>query len=336
MSQDRKERALEPSIEELLHDSGPFKTLFDRSPDGMVLLDPHDPVVVCPIVACNESAARMNGYEREELLGKPISLLTRDPDTHEELQTYVDRLRAESIISEDDIHYRKNGTEFPLEFSTVLVNIGDREFILGVDRDITQRKLLEDALARQAMYDNLTDLPNRTFLRSELAKAIDDAESSECSFALLFMDLDKFKEINDSFGHLVGDQALKEVAGRIKALVGPRDTVARLGGDEFAMVLPGARKTEAIGVMRTIVDALKTPIWMEKVRAITGVSVGCSLYPEDGTDVMTLMRRADRAMYAAKRGRLGYVVYSKRFDRRASAADDVQGTSQLTAASMPQ
>ena len=82
----------------------------------MMLLDPYDRDVVCPIVACNESAARMNGYSRAELIGKPISLLTRDPDTYEELATYIDRLHEEGLISEDDIHYRKNGTEFPLEF----------------------------------------------------------------------------------------------------------------------------------------------------------------------------------------------------------------------------
>ena len=182
--------------------------------------------------------------------------------------------------------------------------------------------MLEEALARQAMYDNLTNLPNRTFLRSELRKAIDEAADTESTFALLFMDLDKFKEINDGFGHLVGDQYLKEVAGRLQNLVADNDTLARLGGDEFAIVLPGARKTEAIQTMRTLVDAIKTPIWVDSARCVTGLSVGCALYPEDGIDAMTLMRRANRAMYAAKRAGLGYVAYARKFDRHGPVCDD--------------
>lgn len=297
--------------DEVLHaDSGPFRVLFERSPEGMILVDPHDPKVVAPIIACNESAARMNGYTREELLGKPISLLTRDPDSHEELQTYIDRLRTEGLIAEEDVHYRKDGSAFPLEFSTVMITLGERELILGIDRDITQRKLLEDALAHQAMHDSLTDLPNRSFLRNRLRDAIDNARSAEESLALLFLDLDGFKHVNDSFGHSVGDDLLTEVARRMERLLGKSEMVSRLGGDEFAVVLPEARKDEANRFMRRILAAFQAPFEVEEHLLSIRTSIGCSLFPEHGDEPSTLMRRADIAMYTAKRMGLVYTIYS--------------------------
>ncbi|HEV3312573.1 MAG TPA: diguanylate cyclase [Chloroflexota bacterium] len=308
--------------DDLLADAGPFRALFDHSPDGMVLLDPHDPNVVCPIVACNESAARMNGYERAELIGKPISLITRDPDSHAELETYLHRLREEGVISEEDIHYRRNGSEFPIEFSTVMVTIGDREFILGVDRDITRRKLLEEALARQAMYDSLTDLPNRAYLRNQLSNAIDEAAAGDGTFALLFLDLDGFKDINDTFGHHMGDELLKDVADRVVRIFGQKDTVARLGGDEFAIVLPGAGRAEAARAMRAVVGEFLAPFHVCGKNATVGVSIGCSNYPHDGMDAAALMRHADAAMYVAKRAGLGFATYSSEHTLGQSAHTD--------------
>jgi diguanylate cyclase (GGDEF)-like protein/PAS domain S-box-containing protein len=317
--------------EALLADGGPFRVLFERSPEGMMLIDPSDPVVVAPIIACNDSAARMNGYSREELIGKPVSLLTRDPALHEELMKYVNRLRQEGLIVEEDIHYRKDGTTFPVEFSTVLVTIGNRELVLGVDRDISHRKMLEDAIAHQALHDSLTNLPNRAFLRTRLFDAIDEARDTNRSAALLFMDLDGFKDVNDSFGHHVGDELLTKVARRVKDLVGESGTVARQGGDEFAVVLPLATRSKAIAVISALATAFRDPFDLGGTVVRIGASVGCSLFPDHGADPTTLMRRADIAMYVAKHARLTGCIYSAELEETSAngVADDNRNIAML-------
>lgn len=289
---------------------GLFRVLFEHSPDGIVLLDPHDPDVVCPIVACNESATQMNGYSRGELVGQPISVLTRDPATHEELATYVDRLRREEMITEDDIRYRKDGSAFYIEYSTVIITLGHNEFLLGIDRDITERKRLAEALEHQAWYDSLTNLPNRTSLYTRLHDEIEARPDDESRFALLLMDLDRFKQVNDSFGHHVGDVLLVQVAERIRWAVRPSDIVARLGGDEFAVVLPDTGSAGSAIVMDKIVTTMQQPFDLEGHHAEVRVSIGCALYPDHGDDATTLMRRADIAMYVAKRAGELHAIYT--------------------------
>jgi len=300
---------------ELLADAGPFRTLFERSPEGMMLVDPHDPVVVGPIIACNESAAAMNGYTREELLGKPISLLTRDPESHQELKTFVDELRSMGVIAEEDIHYRKDGTPFHIEYSTVLITIGDREFMLGIDRDITRRKVLEDALAHQATHDYLTGLPNRALLRSSLGDRID----RDGQVAVLFIDLDGFKEVNDTFGHHVGDDLLRAVASRFAGALGHVGTIYRLGGDEFAVILPETDEEHAERVASALTASLREPFIIGGHALRAGASIGCAVHPKHGKDASGLMRRADMAMYSAKATRCSYTIFEQAMEQRRAA-----------------
>jgi diguanylate cyclase (GGDEF)-like protein/PAS domain S-box-containing protein len=286
-----------------------FRILFEHSPDGFLLLDPHDPDIPSPIVACNESAARMNGYAREELIGQPISILTGEPETHADVAEYVDQLRQEAMISAEAVHYRKDGSAFPMEFSTAIITLGGRELILGIDRDITERKRLEESLAHQAVHDPLTDLPNRTLFRNRLEQAIIDSHRKGSSVALLLMDLNRFKEVNDTFGHHVGDALLVELARRVRLRVRESDTVARIGGDEFAVLMPATNHAGASLVTRKIIEALGAPFEVDERRFELGASIGCALYPEHGTDAAVLLRHADAAMYTAKRTHVSCAVY---------------------------
>jgi diguanylate cyclase (GGDEF)-like protein len=170
-----------------------------------------------------------------------------------------------------------------------------------VKEDITIRKSYEEQLLRQANYDSLTDLPNRLLALDRLSLALAYAKRHELDVAVLFVDLDNFKRINDTLGHEVGDKLLVEVAKRFSRVMRDGDTVARLGGDEFLVVVPdveGPKEVEKIS--EKIIDVLTQPIELEGREIYIGASVGVSLYPDDGKDSSILMRNADAAMYIAK------------------------------------
>lgn len=195
---------------------------------------------------------------------------------------------------------------------------GGDTLVYGAAQDITETKRAEEALKRRALYDTLTDLPNRTLFRDRLERAILNAARDEQSLALLIMDLDRFKEINDTLGHHSGDILLQLVADRLRTALRQSDTVARLGGDEFAVILPDAQSAdEALRVATKLLDALDLPMVLEGHQLSVGASVGIAMYPGHGNSPETLLRRADVAMYVAKRGRTGFAVYDAEHDRHA-------------------
>jgi diguanylate cyclase (GGDEF)-like protein/PAS domain S-box-containing protein len=176
--------------------------------------------------------------------------------------------------------------------------------------DITERKRVEEAIAHQARHDALTGLPNRSLLGERLRQAIAQAEGAGAPLGLLLMDLDHFKEVNDTLGHHAGDSLLEQVADRLREVVRTSDTVARLGGDEFAILLPGMSADDAMVVANKVLEALRAPLKLEGQAIAIGGSVGVAVYPTHGDDVNTLLRRADVAMYVAKRSDAGACVYS--------------------------
>jgi diguanylate cyclase (GGDEF)-like protein/PAS domain S-box-containing protein len=201
---------------------------------------------------------------------------------------------------------------------------GDRVWLDGVLLDVTQRKLAEHARdqaehqlkrlvetsTRQALHDALTSLPNRTLFRNHLNDVIAEAGAQGGTFTVLMLDLDGFKEINDTLGHGSGDQLLLDVAKRLRALVREPDFVARLGGDEFAVILPGTSAQTAIEVAQRIRGSLDVPIVLDSISVRVEASVGIAGYPADGISEGEILRAADTAMYAAKEARSGYAVYS--------------------------
>ncbi len=182
--------------------------------------------------------------------------------------------------------------------------------MIGACLDITERKRAEAHLAHQASHDALTGLPNRTLLQRQVERCIASSPGGDARFSLLLLDLDRFKEINDTFGHPCGDAVLHQFSPRLLEAVRDSDLVARLGGDEFGILLPGADEERAIGVAGRILGELESPIVVEGHPFDVGVSIGIALYPEHGLDAVTLMKHADVAMYAAKRARSGRAVYS--------------------------
>jgi len=181
--------------------------------------------------------------------------------------------------------------------------------------DITERIGAEEALRHQALHDALTDLPNRTLLQDRLAQALRSAQRDGHPLALLLLDIDRFKEVNDTFGHAAGDRLLRQVGRRLRRVVRAADTVARLGGDEFAVLLPATDTGGATTAAEKIRRALEQPVGRGGYRVSAEASIGIALYPAHGAEAATLLQHADVAMYAAKRTGEGWAVYNPAHDR---------------------
>jgi diguanylate cyclase (GGDEF)-like protein/PAS domain S-box-containing protein len=199
------------------------------------------------------------------------------------------------------LHQRNNGNVFPAEVCLTALTLSGRRTLLATVRDITDRKVAEERVQYLAYYDALTGLPNRTLLQDLLAKALAAARRHKHKVALLFLDLDRFKDINDSLGHSVGDLLLQEVAQRLKKWGREQDTVARLGGDEFLITVTQVKDLTDVAVAaERLMDTMTAPIVVQGHSLNISCSIGASIFPEHGTDCETLIKNADAAMYGAK------------------------------------
>jgi diguanylate cyclase (GGDEF)-like protein len=196
---------------------------------------------------------------------------------------------------------------------------------MAVIRDVTDQMAYEERLEHQALHDALTDLPNRTLLLDRLERAMLVAARERGTFALLLLDLDHFKEVNDTFGHQFGDLLLQQLTTRLSSSLRESDTVARLGGDEFAILLPSTDDAGAALAAGKIMGALRAPFPIQEQQIALSGSIGIVLFPQHGRDVHTLLRRADIAMYTAKRSRGGYAIYSSEEDRHSSSLLGLMG-----------
>jgi diguanylate cyclase (GGDEF)-like protein len=204
---------------------------------------------------------------------------------------------------------RKDGTEFPLEFN--VSRLGPQRLVIGSLRDVSEQRAETEALQYQALHDPLTGLPNRTLLQERLRETLRAGEREMKPSAVLLLDLDGFKRVNDSLGHQAGDRLLQQVSNRMRAVLRKADTVARYGGDEFAIVPFGATDgTRALLIAEKILQALDKPFTIEEQAVSVTASIGIAVFPEHAEDADALIRRADVAMYAAKRAQSGYSVYS--------------------------
>jgi len=214
----------------------------------------------------------------------------------------------------------------------VLGERGERLWLDGVILEVTERKLVEQArdLAEeqlkqqaelnryQALHDSLTGLPNRTLFHDRVQQALVAARRAGAEFALLMMDLDRFKEINDTLGHASGDRLLLEVGRRLQGTLRAMDSIARLGGEEFALLLPGSSALSVLEAVERIRRAFERPFVLDGLPLQVEASVGIALYPAHGADVNALIQRADMAMYVAKNANSGHAIYDSREDSQAS------------------
>ena len=293
-------------FEQTLESEARYRTLFEESIDAVFISRPDG-----ELIDMNPAGLALFGLrDTTELLHRRADDLYADP---------ADRARLRRGIEQDGyvkdlevVMRRTQGEELHLLVTARAVRDADGSIVAyrGMLRDVTERKRWEQVLRHQALHDPLTELPNRTLLHDRLQQAIAAAGRQGESVSLLLLDLDRFKEVNDTLGHQAGDRLLQHVAQRLQTAVRGSDTVARLGGDEFAILLPGADSVAASRAAAKLLSALEQPVVLDGRELPVGSSIGIAAFPEHGADADTLLRRADIAMYAAKRAHRGLASYS--------------------------
>ncbi|HEX5080377.1 MAG TPA: EAL domain-containing protein [Geminicoccaceae bacterium] len=275
------------------------RELVDSSFDAIVTFDPGG-----VLLSCNGAAERMFGRPAAELVSQPVTRVLPD-EHHRALAAW-----AQDGGSRELVAARRDGSRIPVDVALSRMQLDGRWVGIAILRDISQRKAQHAELERMALHDALTGLPNRTLLNDRIAQAISASRRSGEAMAVLMLDLDRFKEVNDTLGHLVGDRLLTLIGPRLRRPLRDTDTVARLGGDEFAILLPGPTDVPAAcGIAERIVEAFRRPFAIDDMALEVGISAGVALYPEHGEAAEPLLQHADAAMYAAKRGGSGFVVY---------------------------
>ena len=255
------------------------------------------------IISWNRGAERIYGYTRGEVVGRDLSFLV-PPERHAEIQAIMEQvLSGQPIECLETQRLTKTGSvlDVSLSVSPIKDTSGHIAGASAIARDITQHKAAEKRVQFLAYYDALTGLPNRTLLQDRLTKALASARRQKGKVALLFLDLDGFKDINDTLGHSVGDLVLKQIAERLKKWAREQDTVARVGGDEFLIVLTAVKEVaDAAVAAERIMEAMITETVLQGHSLGISCSIGISMFPEHGMDGETLIKNADAAMYCAK------------------------------------
>jgi diguanylate cyclase (GGDEF)-like protein/PAS domain S-box-containing protein len=297
ITQDISER--KRSEEMLQNSENKYRVLFEDAADANWLMDETG------FLDCNSAALEMFGYSAGAPMLHPADISPPNQPDGTPSRTAADQKIADAFLHGKKrfewLHQRKNGNVFPAEVCLTALTLSGRPTLLATVRDITDRKVAEERIQYLAYYDALTGLPNRTLLQDRLAKTLAGARRQKDKVALLFLDLDGFKNINDSLGHSVGDLLLQEVAERLKTWGREQDTVARLGGDEFLIMLTNVTDVpDAAVAAERLMDAMTAEFVVQGHLLKVSCSIGISIFPEHGKDCDTLIKNADAAMYNAK------------------------------------
>jgi diguanylate cyclase (GGDEF)-like protein/PAS domain S-box-containing protein len=305
-------------------------TVFEHSTAAILVTDPAG-----YIVQVNNAFSRVSGYSSKQILDQLPSMLTADTQQASHLAYVIKQLNQQGSWEGEVWLKRRSGEKFPawVGITAVRDDEGDLVSYVCFFSDISERKASEQRIHRLAYYDALTQLPNRTLFQDRLHSALQHGERHQEWVVLMFLDLDRFKPINDSLGHAAGDRMLKEVAIRLCACVDSDDTVARMGGDEFTLLLQSQAQregalTRAIHVGEQILASLAQPFILEGREFFVTASIGIALSPQDGNELSQLMKNADTAMYHAKeRGKNNFQFYQA--DMNASALQRLELESDL-------
>src|SRR3989440_1740091 len=297
-------------VEEALRESEErFRAVFDRAALGIARID-----LSGRIIEANPALVQMLGYTAEELTHNPLATYIHPDHLRDgqlpELGELAEGARHE--LQQELRYVHKSGGIVWCNAIASLVRGPSNEplFVIVMAENISARKAQERILEHQALHDALTDLPNRTLLYDRLQQAILIGKREQHPLALLVMDLDRFKEINDTFGHHAGDDVVRQLAQRLRVHLRESDTVSRLGGDEFAVILPGVRdEAGATLTAGRLLEALTQPLTIEGEQLEMRASLGIGLFPRHGEDADTLLRHGDAAMYQAKRSGAGTAIY---------------------------
>jgi len=298
--------------------------IVNTSPDIIYILDQDG-----HFTFINERIESLLGFSKEEIVGKHYSFLVHHDDMEQAKYVFNERrvgtraaknieLRLKCKNDGGSCHF--DNRTLPIELNAMGMYDGENNDsnnsytgTYGVARDVTERKIAEETISFQAYHDLLTKLPNRALLRDRLSIAINQAKRDDEKLAVMFLDLDRFKNINDSLGHMIGDELLQQVSSRLKNCIRQADTLARFGGDEFTLLLPKLKngRNDASKLAEKITNTLKKPFNIDGHELYVSVSIGIALYPQDGTHMDNLIKHADVAMYHVKgQGKNGYQFYS--------------------------
>ncbi len=299
------------TISHLYEDLVDFKKTLDNTLDSIFIFDPK----TLKILYANKGASRLTGLKHAELLRKGISQALagmHEKDLRAVMKDIIENKQTQSIVIESWLQHPKEG-KVPVEVSLEVVKQANRpDRFLAIVRDIEERKQSEDTIKRMAYYDALTGLPNRALLTQRLTEELHRARAKKGMFAILFIDLDRFKVINDIYGHQIGDQLLRQVAGRMQKALPKKSTISRMGGDEFMVLLPKIQHVgEALNAAKVLQDKFLEFYEISDQEIYVNASIGLAVYPQDGIDARTILKHADVALHRAKeQGGSNYQQYN--------------------------
>lgn len=304
-----------------------LRAISDTAPDAIACTD-----AAGMIITWNPAADETFGWRQDEIFGRPLADLFEDGALTAEFQRAKTFLRGRMNRYHGELEAvtarRRDGTEFTASVTLTGWASPDGRFVTAFIRDVSEKRMTEERIRFLAHHDPLTELPNRTLFNDRLSLAMAMARRNGGRVALMLLDLDNFKDINDTLGHGVGDKLLQTVAGRLTAHKRDTDTVARLGGDEFAIVLPQFRSaSDTLSYAKRIIEIVGEPMTIEGHEVQVGTSIGVALYPDDGHDIEHMVSHADMAMYQAKAdGRNTFRLFAEQMnaevkDRKQMLAD---------------
>lgn len=290
--------------------------VFENNTEAIVITDAENRIIMV-----NEAFTTITGYQPEDVLGQNPRIFSSGKQSKEFYRAFWEQLLDEGYWEGELWNKDKQGRVFPEWMIVLLVRdeVGAPTHHIAIYSDITERKQKEERIQYLANYDVLTGLPNRNLLNDRLVQALSFSRSTGNKAAVLFIDLDHFKNINDTLGHVVGDALLEEVAKRLQSCLRPTDTIARQGGDEFVAIMPGiVRESDAAVAAENIILAMDEPFRVEGNSLTITPSIGVSIFPDDSEKPTVLMRNADMAMYRAKEsGRNTFQFFTPEMNQQA-------------------
>jgi diguanylate cyclase (GGDEF)-like protein/PAS domain S-box-containing protein len=292
-----------------------YRRLFETAKDGILILD----AVTGKIDDVNPFLMDLLGYNKETFVGKKLWEIGAFKDAEASKKAFAELQTKEYIRYENLPLETSDGREIAVEFVSNVYSVDNKRVIQCNIRDITERKKMEELIRLQAFYDPLTNLPNRLLFNERFTLETALAKRNQKKLAVLFLDLDHFKNINDTLGHVIGDKLLKDVARRLRACIRESDMVARIGGDEFNILLCDITVPEETAIsVKKILTSVKKPYVIDGHELHVSTSIGISIYPNDSELIDELMKNADMAMYHAKEsGRNTFQFYNAAMNIRA-------------------